>query len=81
MKWDWTISIGTVIHLVGMLLGVIALYYKLVARITRIEDAHLNEARGIIEIKDELKDLKRGWVTELEKRVRNLEIQQGPRTA
>lgn len=76
MKWDWTINIGLIIHLFGMILSGVALYYKLVARITRVEDAHLAEKADIGEIKTDLHELKRGWVGDLEKRVRELEIRQ-----
>lgn len=37
LRFDWVISFGTVIHLLGMFLGGVALYFKILSRITVIE--------------------------------------------
>lgn len=77
MRFDWTISLGTVIHLVSLLLVITSIYYKLVARITRVEDKHVAEATDIAEIKVGLRWLRDDLVGKLEGRVRDLEISQG----
>ena len=37
MRLDWTLSIGTLIHLGALLIAIIGLYYKLEKRITVLE--------------------------------------------
>lgn len=77
MKFDWTISFGTVLHLVGMGFIFIAAYFKLVAHIGRVEALHLVEAAHIQEIKADIKELKRETVAGLESRIRVMEIKLG----
>jgi len=74
MRFDWTITAGTVLHLVGLVAAGFALFYKLQFQILRVEAANLESAKHILEVKDDLREIRRELIASLDNRVRAIEI-------
>ena len=76
IRFDWTISAGTILQLAGMFASVIGLYHGLKGRIEKVEITHIAEAAAIRDIKDDLSEIRKEIIGSLEHRVRDLEITQ-----
>lgn len=80
MKLDWTVSVGVLLHLVGMLIAVVGIYYKLAGQIREVQLAHTAEAIDIAEVRADLAELRKDIIGTLERRIRSLEITQAALT-
>jgi len=77
MRFDWTITAGTVLHLLGLVAAGFALFYKLQFQILRVEQANLDSAQHIRNIQEDLREIRKELITSLDNRLRALEIQIG----
>jgi len=78
-QFDWTITLGTVLHLIGTIVLVVGVYYGLKAQIVKVETDHQYTSAelkvGLGEIRADVKEIKHDLIGSLEGRVRALEIQ------
>jgi hypothetical protein len=68
MKFDWTVTVGTIIHLLGMVCLFAAGFYKLKLTMEH-QGEFLNELRA------DVKEIKNDLLRSLERRVGNLEVE------
>lgn len=75
MKFDWTISAGTILHLVGVLTALVAVYFKLVGRIEHGEAERAHLVEDLREMKVDVKEIKHDLLISIEKRLTSVEVE------